>query len=307
MPRTVVAAIAAVLALGACGTPRPPPTASSQRDGGFPITVEAANGSVRIPERPRRIVSLSPTGTEMLFAIGAGDQVVAVDSESDYPPEVPTTDLSGFEPNVEAVASYDPDLVVASDDLGDLFEGLEALEVPTLYQPAARDLSDTYEQLGELGAATGHPDSAAQVAESMKADIAEIVRQAPELPSSPTYFHELDDTLYTATSDTFIGEVYGLLGLRNIADEAPGAAGGFPQLSTEYVISADPDLIFLADTECCGQSLQTVSDRPGWDRLTAVRTGAVIPLDDDVASRWGPRVVEFLRTVASAVRDLEVA
>jgi iron complex transport system substrate-binding protein len=94
------------------------------------------------------------------------------------------------------------------------------------------------------------------------------------------------------------------VGLRNIADEAKGAGGGYPQLSAEYILDADPDLIFLADTKCCGQSARTVAERPGWDRIAAVENGGVIPLDDDVASRWGPRIVEYLRQIATAVSDV---
>jgi iron complex transport system substrate-binding protein len=127
------------------------------------------------------------------------------------------------------------------------------------------------------------------------------------MEESPTYFHELDNTYFTATSDTFIGRVYGLVGLTNIADEAPKAGAGYLQLSEEYIINADPDLVFLADTKCCGESGETVAQRPGWSAISAVQNGAVVELDDDVASRWGPRVIDFLRTVAASVKKLETA
>ena len=274
---------------------------------GFPVTVTAPNGEVEIARRPERIISLSPTSTEMLFAIGAGDQVVAVDANSNYPAEAPVTDLSGYEPNIESIAGYEPDLVVASDDLGDLVDSLEPLDIPLILQPAAETLEDTYAEIEQLGVATGNPAGATEVVESMESEIETIVQSVPELSEPPTYYHELDDTYFTATSETFIGTVYGLLGLRNIADRADEEGSGYPQLSGEYIIQADPDLIFLSDTKCCAQSLETVSERPGWDRLTAVRTGAVVELDDDIASRWGPRVVEFLRTAAAALSDLEPA
>ena len=118
-----------------------------------------------------------------------------------------------------------------------------------------------------------------------------------------TYFHELDTALYTVTSDTFIGQIYGLLGLESIADEAAGAAdaGGYPQLSEEFIVDADPDVIFLADAQCCDQSPATVAARPGWENLTAVTSGNVVVVDEDVASRWGPRTVDFLREVAEAL------
>ncbi len=271
----------------------------------FPVTIETTSGPVRIPERPRRIVSLSPTSTEVLFAIGAGDAVVAVDSLSDYPAEAPVTDLSAFQPNVEAIASFTPDLVVVSFDPGDLASGLEALGIPTILHPAASDLDDAYAQIEQLGAATGHLAEAAALVARMRSEIDDIVASLPAMPAPPTYYHELDPTFYSVTSGTFVGELYDLLGLRNIADAADASGSGYPQLSAEYVIDQDPDLIFLADTRCCGQSAASVAERPGWDELTAVRTGRVVELDDSVASRWGPRIVDFLRTVADAVTALE--
>lgn len=270
---------------------------------GFPVTVRSSGTNLTLERRPERIVSLSPTSTEMLFAIGAGPQVVAVDDQSNYPPEVPTTELSGFQPNVEAIAGYGPDLVV-TDDSGDIDEGLNALGIPVLAQPAAETLDDTYEQIEQLGILTGNPEAAARVIDDIRSEVTTLLQAVPEFEDPPTYYHELDPTFFTATSATFIGHVYGLVGLRNIADRARGAGSGYPQLSAEYIVDRDPDLIFLADTRCCGVSAEVVRQRPGWDRITAVREGRVVELDDDVASRWGPRVVDFLRTVVDAVTTL---
>jgi iron complex transport system substrate-binding protein len=270
----------------------------------FPVTLDSPGGKVVLDQRPERIVSLSPTATEMLFAIGAGGQAVAVDSNSNYPEEAPRTELSAYQPNLEAIAGYKPDLVVYSDDPGELAAGLGKLGIPALQQPAATRLDDTYAQLDQLGRATGHQAEARQLTATMRAEIEKIAAAArPERPL--TYYHELDKNLYTATSKTFIGQLYDQLGMKNIADAADKEASGYPQLSAEYVIKSDPDLIFLADTKCCGQSARTVAARDGWGQLTAVRSGAVVALDDDVASRWGPRVVDFLKTVAAKVRTLE--
>jgi iron complex transport system substrate-binding protein len=278
--------------------------APATQEAGFPVTIDSPGGKVVLERRPERIVSMSPTATEMLFAIGAGGQVVAADSNSNYPPEAPRTDLAALQPNVEAIAGYKPDLVVYSDDPGELAAGLGKLGVPALQQPAATRLDDTYAQLDQLGKATGHVAEAGQLSATMRAEIEKLATAArPERPL--TYYHELDKNLYTATSKTFIGQLYGTLGMRNIADAADKQQSGYPQLSAEYVIKADPDLIFLADTKCCGQSARTVAARDGWDQLTAVRTGGVVELDDDVASRWGPRVVDFLKAVAAKVQALE--
>jgi len=280
------------------------PAGAAGQEAAFPVTLDSPGGKVVLDRRPERIVSMSPTATEMLFAIGAGPQVVAVDSNSNYPKEAPTTDLSAYQPNLEAIAGYKPDLVVYSDDPGELAAGLGKLGIPALAEPAAARLDDTYAQIDQLGRATGHPADAARLTATMRAEIAKIVAAGrPERPL--TYYHELDKNLYTATSRTFIGQLYGLLGMENIADAADKDKSGYPQLSAEYVVKADPDMIFLADTRCCGQSARTVAARDGWDQLKAVKAGGVVELDDDVASRWGPRVVDFLKTIAAKTQALE--
>jgi cobalamin transport system substrate-binding protein len=268
----------------------------------FPVTLEGASGkALTITSRPERIVSLSPTATEMLYAIGAGDQVEAVDDQSNFPPQAPRTKLSGFQPNVEAIAGYRPDLVLLSNDEQDVVAGLDRLSIPTLLLTAAQKLDDTYGQIELVGKAAGHRSEAMATVTKMKADIDAIVGGIPERAAALTYYHELDDTLFSVTSQTFIGQIYSLVGLKNIADKADKEGSGYPQLSPEYLVKANPDLIFLADTKCCGQSAQTLAKRSGFANLAAVKNGAVIPLDDDIASRWGPRVVDFLRTVAAAV------
>ncbi|HEV2033592.1 MAG TPA: ABC transporter substrate-binding protein [Candidatus Dormibacteraeota bacterium] len=273
----------------------------------FPVTInQASGGTVTIAKQPHRIVSLSPTATEMLYAIGAGTQVVAVDEQSNYPATAPTTKLSGFTPNIEAIAAYTPDLVVASDDTGGLVHGLGALNIPTLIQAAAKNLDDAYAQIRQLGVATGHAAEAATLEKKMRSDVAGIVASIPKPAKALTVYHELDDTYYSATSNTFIGQAYAILGLKNIADGATATSPDYPQLSAEYIVASSPDLIVLADTKCCHQDLHTVSNRPGWSSIAAVKSGQVIGVDDDVASRWGPRVVDFLRLIAPHVRALEL-
>ena len=303
---------AVLLLLASCGEPSTPDrSAAGSGDGvgvlapAYPLTLSTPNGKVTIEQRPTRIVSLSPTATEMLFAIGAGDQVIAVDDQSNFPPEAPTTDLSGFEPNVEAIASYEPDLVVYATEPGDLAPSLESLGITTLLQPAAGTLRDVYREIIQLGLATGNVAEAKTLADRMKDEIASIADGIDPHGPRLTFYHELDDTYYSVTSSTFIGQLYSLVGLTNIADRARGAGGGYPQLSAEYIIDADPDLIFLADTKCCGQSALTVAKRAGWDRIAAVERGHVILLDDDVASRWGPRIVDYLRRIAAALADAQ--
>ena len=273
----------------------------------FPVTVEAANGSVTLDATPTTIVSMSPTATEMLFAVGAGEQVVAADSYSNYPAEAPTTELSAYEPNVEAIAAYEPDLVVYADDLGDLQKSLDKLHIPAIQQPAAVTIDDVYAQLQQLGQITGHDAEATAEVQDLQAEVATVGASVGDAGSGMTYYYELDDTYYSVTSDTFIGNLLGQLGLQNIADEAKGASSGYPQLSAEYVVAADPDLILLADTTCCGQDAASVAKRPGWSNLTAVQDGGVVELDDDIASRWGPRIVQLLQQVGDVVQQQAAA
>jgi iron complex transport system substrate-binding protein len=273
----------------------------------FPVTVKAGNGAVTIKSDPTRIVSLSPTTTEDLYAVGAGSQVVAVDNDSDYPAGVPKTTLSGLTPNIEAIAKYNPSLVVASQDSGGLVAGMTKLGIPVLIEPAVATIDAAYAQIQQLGQATGHADKAATVVAGMKQQIAADVKQAGTGHQGLTYYWELSaNPFYSATSATFIGQVVGLFGLKNIADKASKPAdAGYPQLSQEYIVTAKPQIIFLADNEAAdgGQSPAIVAKRPGWSGIPAVQDHEVIGLNDDVASRWGPRIPQLVAEIAQAVEQ----
>jgi iron complex transport system substrate-binding protein len=262
------------------------------------VPVSGGSESIEVAER---IISLSPTATEILFAIGAGEQVVAVDDQSNFPVDAPMTSLSGFTPNIESIAEYQPDLVVASYDPGDLVSGLEALEVKTVLQSAASSMEDTYAQINELGVLSGQESEANELIETIKSDLNEIASK--KVGEGLTYYHEIDNTFYSPTSKTFLGKLYSLLGLVNIADPAIEGGFGWPQLSAEFIIDADPDLIFLGDADW-GESAETVAARPGWGSLTAVEKGQVIPVDTDTSGRWGPRVVDFLKSVRFSIEEI---
>jgi iron complex transport system substrate-binding protein len=208
----------------------------------YPVQVTAANGNITIPSRPTAIVSLSPTATEMLYAIGAGSQVKAVDSYSDFPKNAPRTKLNADDPNVEAIVAYKPDLVVVAGDTTGLTAQLAKFGIPVLSDPAATDLSQEYQQFDELGQATDHLAQAQAEVTRIKSQIAQIVADAPKHSKPITYYFELEQTYYSVTSSTFIGQVLGLLGMKSIADAAKGAAssGGYPQLSAEFIIKANP-------------------------------------------------------------------
>jgi iron complex transport system substrate-binding protein len=254
---------------------------------------------------PKRIVSLSPTATESLFAIGAGSQVIAVDDQSDYPKNAPRTSLSGFTPNVEAIAGYKPDLVVIGFDPNGLSKTLRGLGIRVLVQDAATNLAGAYAQILALGRITGHQPQAKTLVASMKTKITALLAKATPRARGLKVFHEIGPDLYSATSDTFIGRVYALFGLKNVADAADTTgSGGYPKLSAEYVVSQSPDIIVLADINCCAQTARTVAARPGWSTVAAVKTGTIVRIDDSIASRWGPRIVNFVRAIAGALAHL---
>ena len=271
----------------------------------FPVTLTASPSPVTIKARPGRIVSLSPTATEDLYAVGAGPQVVAVDDDSDYPANAPVTKLSGLTPNLEAIAKYKPALVIASQNSNGLVSGLGKLGVPVLIEPAAATLSDAYDQIVQIGQATGHAQQAGRTVSAMKSEIAADVKQAGMSHKNLTYYWELSSNpYYSVTSSTFIGQVVGLFGLKNIADAADKASdGGYPELSEEYIVTARPAIIFLADNQAAdgGQSPAIVAKRPGWPAIPAVKDHEIIALNDDVASRWGPRLPQLVEQIAQAV------
>jgi iron complex transport system substrate-binding protein len=307
------AATAAVTGCSSAATSAPAAGSGSARaagtaaSSGFPVTVTAANGPVTITARPARIVSLSPTATEDLYAVGAGKQVVAVDETSNYPADAPRTDLNAMSPNIEAIARYNPGLVIAEADYGGLVSGMAKLGVPVLIEPTAASLEDAYQQIDQIGEATGHEAQAETVVAGMKRQIAADVRQAGGLHRDLSYYWEISaNPYYSATSKTFIGQVAGLFGMKDIADAASKASdGGYPELSEEYIVAARPQIIFLADNEPSdgGQTPAIVARRPGWGGIPAVRDHEIIALNDDIASRWGPRLPQLVAAIAKAIEN----
>jgi iron complex transport system substrate-binding protein len=309
-----VTAISAIALLAGCSSSSSTPSASPASTASstastaaqqFPVTVTAANGPVTVASKPARIVSLSPTSTEDLYAAGAGQQVVAVDDFSNYPATGRVTKLSGLTPNLEAIAKYSPSLVIAAQDTNGLVKGLAKLGIPVLIEPAAATLEDAYNEITQIGTATGHTAQAQRVVTGMKQQIAATVAQAGGTHANLSYYWELSASpFFSVTSKTFIGQIVAMFGLKNVADAADKASdGGYPELSQEYILTAKPQLIFLADNQPSdgGQSPEVVAKRPGWNAIPAVQDNGIIPLNDDIASRWGPRLPQLVEQIAQAI------
>ncbi len=270
---------------------------------GFPVIVHTSKGAVTIPSRPTSIVSLSATATEMLYAIGAGAQVRAVDKYSTYPAGAPVTNLDGFTASGEALAKYKPDLVVVSYEPSGFVSQMAKLKIPVLYEPAAATIAQSYAQYLGLGRATGHYLQAQNEVRKVRATITSIVRSTPKAAPGTTYYWELDPTYYSVTSATFMGQLMSLLGLKSIADSGGlHASGGYPQLTSEFILQANPTYIFLADTLCCQATPASVAARPGWSAMSAVSGSRILGLNDNIASNWGPRIAVLLQQVSNFVK-----
>ncbi|MFI5036254.1 MAG: ABC transporter substrate-binding protein [Acidimicrobiales bacterium] len=264
---------------------------------------------------PTCVVSLSPTATETLFAIGAGAKVKAVDKDSNYPTVgLPTKRINALNPSVEAIIgicprtathpSNKPDLVIISFDANTIKEKLTALGVKVVEQDAPTSVADALAQIRQLGSLTGHPATADALASSLSRTISADIASVPAHPTKVVrVYYELDPTYYSLTSATFVGTLMKALGLVNVADpESTTADAGYPQLSAEYVVSANPQLIFLADTKCCHATPASVAQRPGFKTVRAVLDGHVVNLNDDVASRWGPRLGLLMNQLTAAAK-----
>ena len=306
MRKTLLATLALTMVVASCGDDDAAVTtaattttvAATTSLEAYPVTV----AGVTVEERPDRIVSLSATHTEILYAVGAGDRVVATDLFSNYPAAAEATEkVDSFSLNVEAVAGLDPDLVILAFDPGDAVDGLAALGIPAILFDAPADLEGAFGQWIDVARLTGDTVVAQGLVADARDRLRDVTDRLPQTLRAPTYYHELDPDLYTVTSSTFLGAVYGAVGLENVADAADESGFGYPQLSPEYLVSVDPDYVFLADTKCCDVTPENFAQRPALGTLTAVASDRVVALDDDLASRWGPRVVDFIELVAAAV------
>src|SRR5215207_8827869 len=260
---------------------------------------------ITLNEIPQRIISLAPSNTEILYAIGAGDQVVGRDQLSDFPEEAATvTDIgSTFDAlNTESIVSLKPDLVLAAEiNTPEQVKQLEDLNLTVYYLKNPLTLEEMYGNLEIVAQLTGHKEEAAALIESLKARVAAVDEKIAPISSRPNVFYELDATdpakPYTAGKGTFITQLIDRAGGYNIASDLEG----YPQLSLEQVVAADPAFIILGDARY-GVTPESIAQRPGWENLSAVKNGQILPFNDDLVSRPGPRLVDALEELAKLLR-----
>jgi len=295
--RTLAIAIAAIVFTSVLTNPAQAATTK------YPLTVKFGGYVTKIPKKPTKIISLSPSATEIFFALGAGSQILAVDSLSNFPTNAPISQISAFEPNVEAVIAKKPDLVLLSVESMKSSQTRDALMkfgIPVLMEKAPLTLKDVYAENTMLARVTDRQAAGLRLNASMAKSIKNIVAKADK-STKVRIFHELDDTYYSVTSNTFIGKVYKEFGAVNIADAASGAdSSGYPQLSAEYLVKSDPQVIFLADAQY-GVTSDSVAKRAGWSQISAVKNNKIVELPADIPSRWGPRLVNFYRLIGNSL------
>lgn len=261
--------------------------------------------TVVMKEAAQRTISLAPSNTEILFAIGAGSQMVGRDALSDYPKEAANvTDIgSAYEAlNTEMIVSLKPDLIIAAEiNTAEQVKALEDLGLTVYYLKNPNTLEEMYANLEIMAQLTGREKEAAALIESLKARVAAVDEKIMPLSSRISIFYEIDGTdpakPYTAGKGTFLTLLIERAGGYNIAADIDG----YPQLSLEQVVAADPMFILLGDA-VYGVTPESVAARPGWENLSAVKNGQVVPVDDNLLSRPGPRLVDGLEALAKLLR-----
>jgi iron complex transport system substrate-binding protein len=261
------------------------------------LIVDDYGRTVKIDSVPERIVSIAPTPTELLFAVGAGDLVVGVDTYSDYPAEVAELPKVGDMPIlVEAVVALEPDLIVCGDFLPlDELELLEDQGVPYVVL-ATRTLDEVVKDVRLVGILTGHVEEANTLADSLEARI-EAVREktlADDVVKPRVYLEYYP--YFTFGPGSFGHDLIHSAGGINIAENT---SSEYPMISTELILGGDPEIIVYTVGYMCSTTAEDFALRPGWENLTAVIEDNIHSMDDNLVSRYGPRVVDGLEELAA--------
>lgn len=269
----------------------------------YPLTVKDDQGtSVTFAAKPHHVVSLAPSNTEIIYAVGAGDDLVAGTQYDNYPPAAKSKALiKGLKPSLEALLTYQPDLVLASSsNASDLVQQLRATHVPVLYLDP-HDFAGVYHDITLVGEVLNDAAKAQQVVAGMQRQVADVTAQTAKATTKPRVFVELDASdptkIFTVGPGSFIDTMIGMAGGTNVAHDANNP---YPQLGLEALLSANPQVIILNDA-AYGVTKQQVMQRPGWSALAAVKDGRIEPINDDLVSRPGPRLAAGLAAIAKII------
>jgi len=265
------------------------------------VLIDGLGRMVELSAPAQRIVSLTPATTEILFAIGAGSQVVGRDMFSDYPDAaLDVADIGGSwgEYNSEAIVNLQPDLVIAGGiNPPELVASLENLGLTVYFLANPVSMEEMYDNLDIMGTLTGHGTEAVDLAESLKVRVKVVDDTLSGVTEKPVVYYELDATPFTAGPGTFVDQLIDRAGGINFG---AGMESAWAQVNLEQIVLADPAIIILGDA-AYGESPETVAARPGWDVLSAVKNQAIFAFDDNLVSRPGPRLVDGLEALARLI------
>ena len=288
-------------------TPVPPTPIPAPSPAPFPWTLTDGMGrEVTLEHAPARIVSLAPANSELLFAVGAEDQVVGVTKYCTYPPEACATKevIGGFSSksiSVEKILALEPDLVLAAGKIHQpIIEALEQQNIPVVAL-TARTFDDVYANIVMVGRLTGHETEAAQVVAGMQAQVKAVTEKVAEIPAEQrlkVFWEVWDEPLMTAGPGTFIGQIIELAGGINIFADLKE---DYPKISAEEVLKRNPDVILGPDKHGSKMTVEQLEARPGWAEIKAVKDGNIFLLDGDLLSRSGPRLAQGLQAMAKTL------
>ena len=249
----------------------------------------------------QRVISLSTTHTEVIQVLGGESLLVGVDSFSET--ELPIEKIDAFTVTAEDLVELNPDLVVVAFDFNGIIEGLESFEITYALLPPARDFDDVYTQIEEIGILINKSDESSELVSAMQNDVEEIIQNFSS--ENITVFHEIGFTygIYTINENSFIGEIYNILGINNVANLKEDPFGsGYPEFSEEEVLASNPNLIVVGHSDYLNKDLST---RLGWEEITAVQSGNVFFLDENLANNWGASSVDLLNTLSAIGQSQE--
>ncbi len=293
-----------ILTLGivACApTPAPTPVAPTAATSAFPLTLtDDAGRSVTLKAAPKRIVSLAPSNTETVYALGKGTLIVGVTDFCDYPAEAKTKPkVGGFtEINLEQVVGLTPDLVLATDiHVKGIVPELEKRGL-NVFVIEPKNVDEVITKLATFGKLLDATDEASKLSAQLKSRVEAVATKIATVKTKPRVFYEIDKTLFTVGPGSFIDDLLAKAGAINIASDSKSP---YPQLSPEAIIAKDPEVILLGDM-LFGETPESVKARPGWANITAVKTNRIIPIpDENLVARPGPRIVDGLEMVSRAL------
>ena len=292
------------IAIIACGSNENSTKMLTQLDSSYSVSFTDEMGMKTFVEAPERIASFSPEITEIIYSLGSGNKMIAINDSSDYPFETDALPKLGFMSiNAESIIQYEPNLIILTAGFEDVAQKLDDLGYQVVFLDAPKNIDGLYRNINILGRILKQESASENLITQLRSQVQEAVSKVSQLEDvdKRSVFLEIDPTLYTVSNNSLIGH---LLGLANVVNIAGSVNGSYPQLTLEFIIDSDPDIILLADTDF-GGSVENTLVRNGWGNLSAVKNKQIFAIEADWISRAGPRFILGLRQIISLVYGFE--